>query len=57
MGSLFKDVMTLADLYHYPTQHFEFHQRQLTLGLPASEIPARREATPLFHVWDIRATC
>jgi hypothetical protein len=28
----FKDFMTLADLYHYPTQHFEFHQRQLTLG-------------------------
>jgi hypothetical protein len=32
----FKDFMTLADLYHYPTQHFEFHQRQLTLGQPAS---------------------
>jgi DinB superfamily len=28
----FKDFMTLADLYHYPTQHFDFHQRQLTLG-------------------------
>jgi hypothetical protein len=32
----FKDFMTLADLYHYPTQHVDFHQRQLTLGLPAS---------------------
>jgi hypothetical protein len=32
----FKDFMTLADLYHYPTQHFDFHQRQLTLGQPAS---------------------
>lgn len=32
----FKDFMTLADLYHYPTEHFEFHQRQLTLGQPAS---------------------
>jgi len=31
----FKDFMTLADLYHYPTQHFEFHARQLTLGQPA----------------------
>jgi hypothetical protein len=31
----FKDFMTLADLYHYPTQHFDFHQRQLTLGQPA----------------------
>jgi len=27
----FKHVMTLADVYHYPTEHFEFHQRQLTL--------------------------
>jgi len=29
----FKDFMTVADLYHYPTQHFDFHERQLTLGL------------------------
>jgi len=28
----FADYMTLADIYHYPTQHFRFHQRQLTLG-------------------------
>jgi hypothetical protein len=21
----FTDVMTLADVYHYPTQHFDFH--------------------------------
>jgi hypothetical protein len=27
----FKDYMTLADVFHYPTQHFDFHQRQLTL--------------------------
>ncbi|MET9896855.1 DinB family protein [Streptomyces sp. NPDC006465] len=27
----FRDVMTIADLYHYPTQHFDFHCRQLTL--------------------------
>ena len=26
----FKDTMTLADVYHYPTQHFDFHERQLT---------------------------
>ena len=32
----FKDFMALADLYHYPTQHFDFHERQLTLGQPAS---------------------
>jgi hypothetical protein len=27
----FTDVMTLADVYHYATQHFEFHREQLTL--------------------------
>jgi hypothetical protein len=27
--------MTLADVYRYPTQHFEHHRRQLTLGAPA----------------------
>ncbi|MGW6708774.1 DinB family protein [Streptomyces sp. NPDC054956] len=30
----FKDFMTLADIYRYPTQHFEFHCRQLTLDEP-----------------------
>jgi hypothetical protein len=27
----FTDYMTLADLYRYPTQHFNFHRKQLTL--------------------------
>jgi DinB superfamily len=27
----FKEYMTLADVFHYPTQHFDFHQRQLQL--------------------------
>ena len=27
----FKDSMTLADIYHYPTQHFGWHRRQLSL--------------------------
>lgn len=27
----FKDYMTLADVYRFPTQHFDFHRRQLTL--------------------------
>ena len=27
----FTDYMTLADVYHFATQHFEFHRRQLTL--------------------------
>lgn len=26
----FKDYMTLGDIYHYPTLHFDFHARQLT---------------------------
>ena len=31
----FKDYMTLADVYHFPTQHYDFHRRQLTLtGAP-----------------------
>jgi DinB superfamily len=28
----FADYMTLADIYHYPTQHFEFHRTQLALA-------------------------
>jgi hypothetical protein len=28
----FKDFMTLADVYRFPTQHFDFHRRQLTLN-------------------------
>ncbi|WP_438297207.1 DinB family protein [Streptomyces sp. HUAS TT7] len=27
----FRDVMTVAELYRYPAQHFDFHRRQLTL--------------------------
>jgi hypothetical protein len=27
----FKEYMTLADVVHYPTQHFDFHMKQLTL--------------------------
>jgi hypothetical protein len=30
----FTDYMTLAEVYHFPTQHFEFHRRQLTLDTP-----------------------
>jgi hypothetical protein len=26
----FEDVMTIADVYHYPTQHYDHHRRQLT---------------------------
>jgi DinB family protein len=34
----FAEYMTLAQLYHYPTQHFRYHRRQLTLG-PAGTAP------------------
>jgi hypothetical protein len=27
----FKEYMTLADVYRFPTQHFDFHRHQLTL--------------------------
>ena len=27
----FEDVMTIRDVYHYPTQHYDRHRRQLTL--------------------------
>lgn len=30
----FTDYMTLYDIYRYPTQHFNFHRRQLTLPDP-----------------------
>jgi hypothetical protein len=29
----FNDVMSLANVYHYGTQHFEHHRRQLTICL------------------------
>jgi hypothetical protein len=28
----FRDYMTLRDIYHYPTQHYDHHRRQLTLA-------------------------
>ena len=33
----FKDTMTLADVYHYGTQHFDHHRAQLTIG---RDVPA-----------------
>ena len=32
----FREWMTLADLYRFPTQHFDFHRRQLALDLGGS---------------------
>jgi hypothetical protein len=28
----FRDYMTLRDVYHYPTQHYDHHRKQLTLA-------------------------
>jgi hypothetical protein len=28
---MFKETMTLLDVYHYGTQHYDFHRQQLTL--------------------------
>jgi hypothetical protein len=28
----FRDYMTIIEIYHYATQHYEHHRRQLTLG-------------------------
>jgi DinB superfamily len=32
----FADYMTVRDIYHYPTQHYAHHRRQLTLRSTAS---------------------
>jgi ubiquinone/menaquinone biosynthesis C-methylase UbiE len=40
----FTSSMTLADLYRYPTRHFRYHQRQLTLN--HAERPAGTGLTP-----------
>ena len=34
----FKDYMTLADIFHYPTQHFDFHLQQLSLKQPEDNV-------------------
>jgi len=38
----FVGYMTLADIYRYPTQHFRFHQRQLTLSPPREQSESPR---------------
>jgi hypothetical protein len=35
----FRDRMTLLEVYHYGTQHFDFHRQQLTFGPIASSSP------------------
>jgi hypothetical protein len=33
--------MTFRDIYHYPTQHYDHHRRQLTLTAAAAHQPYR----------------
>jgi|SRR5882757_1308783 len=33
----FRDVMTVADIYHYATQHYDFHSQQLTVSAGPDE--------------------
>jgi hypothetical protein len=35
----FKTRMTIAEIFHYPTQHFRFHEAQLSGPQPWSEAP------------------
>lgn len=35
----FQDFMTLADVYRFPTRHFDFHRRQLTFGADGRSLP------------------
>ena len=35
----FRDYMTRRDVYHYPTQHYEHHRRQLTLTAATARQP------------------
>jgi hypothetical protein len=37
----FKDFMTVLEVYHYGTQHYDHHRRQLTLKpLPDKDSPS-----------------
>lgn len=36
----FRDYMTVADVYHYATQHYDHHLRQLTLADPTGSDPS-----------------
>ena len=35
----FDDFMTLREVYYYPTQHYDHHRRQLTLGATTARQP------------------
>ena len=42
----FNDYMTLRDVYHYPTQHYDHHRRQLTLAARTTAEENRRTHGP-----------
>lgn len=35
----FRDTMTLAEVYHYATQHYQYHRAQLTLNAKSGNDP------------------
>ncbi len=41
----FREYMTLAEVYHYPTLHFEHHRHQLTLDPPKGGDERRAKAS------------
>lgn len=43
----FRDYMTLADVYHYPTQHYGHHRRQLTLAGAAQTAGPTTDLLPI----------
>jgi len=36
----FNDYMTLRDIHHYPTQHYDHHRRQLTIAAATAARPS-----------------
>jgi hypothetical protein len=42
----FRDYMTMADVYHYATQHYDHHRRQLTLAGAADSVGPTPDLLP-----------
>ncbi|HEX6933490.1 MAG TPA: DinB family protein [Streptosporangiaceae bacterium] len=42
----FTDYMTLAEIYRYPTRHYQFHRRQLTIEGAGSRAGSQPAGTP-----------
>jgi hypothetical protein len=42
----FTDAMTLADVYHYATQHYDFHRQQLTVSGRGKQLPDLGSSAP-----------